>query len=190
MNDNRLNRTSLRRAEKHREILKVAADLMGIHGTSNVSLEDVAKQADVARKTIYNHFENKEALILEMVIPICDHAKNYLAEVRSIGDLTLNHIWTYCLELWRDPSLYAILLSRVSPEDLTQIDEYESGFIFVFLELLKLIPELSSVSASQLNIMAKIIYQTYIPMLQCLSELENYEALFRSSMSGLIKGLL
>lgn len=186
----RENRTTIRREQKHHEILSVAAELMAIHGTSGVSLEDVAKHADVARKTIYNHFENKEALILEMIIPVCDHAKNYLKEVGAIGDLTLDYIWTYCLELWEDKSLFAVLLHRVNPQDLTDMDEYEHGFIYVFLELLKLIPELSKLELDKLKVLAKVIYHAYIPLLQSLSELENYEILFRKGMTGLIKGLI
>ncbi|MBN2793945.1 MAG: TetR/AcrR family transcriptional regulator [Clostridia bacterium] len=190
MSESKLNKISIRREQKHQEILSVAAELMAIHGTSGVSLEDIAKHADVARKTIYNHFENKEALILEMVVPVCDHAKNYLKAANEIRNMTLDYIWTYCIELWEDKSLYAILLHRVNPQDLTDMDEYEHGFIYVFLELLKRIPELSQLEMKKLKVLAKVIYHTYIPLLQSLSSLENYDHLFRKAMTGLMNSLI
>ncbi|MCK8058535.1 MULTISPECIES: TetR/AcrR family transcriptional regulator [unclassified Fusibacter] len=189
MKELKISRTTKRRDQKHQEILTAAADLMVLHGSGSVSLEDIAKHADVARKTIYNHFENKEALIKEMVMPVCDHAKDYLSDAKDLKKISLDQIWTYCLELWKTESLNSILLMKLNSDDCTEIESYKHGFVFVFNQLLRLVPEYSTLDDKLIKIMANTIYQVYLPILESIHTLDGYDQIFRNSMTGLISSI-
>jgi AcrR family transcriptional regulator len=181
-------RTTKRKERIHEDILEVAAKLINVHGSAGVTLDQIAKTADVARKTIYNHFDNKESLIKELVIPVCNHAIDYLDTVSKDIELTLDHIWDYCLELWEDESLHASLLYRISLDDWAEMTQYTHGFIYVFSALLKSIPEYVNVSEASLKLMSNTIYQTYIPLLQSISKEADYQIRFKQCMTGLMSG--
>lgn len=56
-----------RRARKRQQtadhLVKTAFELFAAHGYDNVTMEQIAAQADVAKGTLYNHFPAKEALL-------------------------------------------------------------------------------------------------------------------------------
>jgi AcrR family transcriptional regulator len=56
-----------RRARKRTQMLaqltSTAARLFEIHGYESVTMEQIATQADVAKRTLYNHFPTKEAVL-------------------------------------------------------------------------------------------------------------------------------
>lgn len=189
MTQKTINRTTLKKDRIHRDILEVAAGLMTERGSSSVSLEEIARHADVARKTLYNHFENKEALIKELVMPLCQHATDYLNRFEEAEAITLDDIWTYCLELWEDVALNLMLLYQISREDCSDMENYKMGFIYVFTRLLKAIPEYRSCSEAAIADLSQIIYRSYTPILQSIGHLEHYQSLFRKGMTGLMTGL-
>ncbi len=47
-------------------IMQTAADLIADQGLEDLSLADVAAQAGVSKRTLYNHFENRETLLTEI----------------------------------------------------------------------------------------------------------------------------
>lgn len=183
-------RTSKRRDQLHHDILKVAAKLMCEKGSVGVTLEEISLQADVARKTLYNHFENKEALIKEMVMPVCYHAMAYLERTGHEQALTLDHIWNYCIELWENETLNAALLYHISPEDYPNLANNKHGFIIMFKKLMERIPDFEGRSDESLSHLANIIYTTYMPLLQGLDDQEDYQLVFKNAMTGMVKGLL
>jgi AcrR family transcriptional regulator len=180
-------RTMKKRDKTHQDILTVAAELISAKGSLSVSLEEISSQADVARKTIYNHFENKEALINELFTPLCTHARDYLNRFDQEQALTLDHIWDYCLELWEQEDYHAMVLYQVSPED------YPNFLIMIAIfvqKLMERIPECSSRSDEERTQAANCIYLTYLPLLQVLEERKNYQKAFRLAMTGLTRGVL
>ena len=56
-----------RRARKRMQMLThlagTAARLFNSHGYESVTMEQIATEADVAKRTLYNHFDTKEALL-------------------------------------------------------------------------------------------------------------------------------
>lgn len=49
-------------AEKHRQILDAAVAVFQDLGYASTSMDCIAARANVSKRTVYNHFENKEAL--------------------------------------------------------------------------------------------------------------------------------
>jgi AcrR family transcriptional regulator len=183
-------RTTKKRDKLHHDILSVAARLICEKGSLGVTLEEISLHADVARKTVYNHFENKEALIKELVMPVCNHAMAYLERFGHELPLSMDHIWNYCIELWEQEDLHAMLLYQVSPEDYPNLGKNKHGFILMFRKLMERIPEFNGRSTEELTQLANAIYMTYMPLLQSLDDREDYKNKFRQAMTGLTLGLL
>ena len=53
--------------QKNLDILEAASDLFKEHGFSDVSMDSIAERAGVSKRTVYNHFESKDALIEAIV---------------------------------------------------------------------------------------------------------------------------
>lgn len=60
-------RTERKKKETRQKIIKMAMDLFERQGFNNTTMEQIAIEADVARKTLYNHFPVKEAIVDEYV---------------------------------------------------------------------------------------------------------------------------
>ena len=61
------NRAERKKKETQQKIIKVAMDLFQSQGFSNTTMEQIAEEADIARKTLYNHFPVKEAIVDDYV---------------------------------------------------------------------------------------------------------------------------
>ena len=60
-------RMERKKKETRQRIIKVAMDLFQRQGFNDTTMEQIAEEADVARKTLYNHFPVKEAIVDEYV---------------------------------------------------------------------------------------------------------------------------
>lgn len=54
-------------SEKKKAILKTAERLFDKHGFHAVGMKQIIEEADVALMTVYNHFQSKEHLIVEVL---------------------------------------------------------------------------------------------------------------------------
>ncbi|MFC1873446.1 TetR/AcrR family transcriptional regulator [Chloroflexota bacterium] len=70
-----------RKAKKKEGILKAAQELFQAHGFKKVSINDIARTADVSPVTIYNHFNSKDILIREVIKNLLD---NMMSKYRNI----------------------------------------------------------------------------------------------------------
>lgn len=52
--------------ETRQQILTAASSLFAVRGYFNTSIDDIAELADLARGTVFYHFESKEALVLAL----------------------------------------------------------------------------------------------------------------------------
>lgn len=59
-------RIDRRRARNRDAILVAAEQLFGARGIEAVSIDEIAEAADIAKGTVYNHFEDKDALAAEI----------------------------------------------------------------------------------------------------------------------------
>src|SRR5215468_10574578 len=54
-------------AAAHKKVLKAALELVAEHGIDGTSMDAVARESGVSKATIYKHWADKEALLLEML---------------------------------------------------------------------------------------------------------------------------
>lgn len=74
-------RLERKKKETRQKIVKVAMDLFQRQGFNNTTMEQIAEEADIARKTLYNHFPVKEAIVDEYVRDI---SKGFTQETYKI----------------------------------------------------------------------------------------------------------
>jgi AcrR family transcriptional regulator len=84
MTAEKLPRREREKLRQRQEMLAVALDLFSQKGYHNVSMHQIAEQAEFAIGTLYKFFQNKEDLYKALVLEQCDKFED--AIVRAIGD--------------------------------------------------------------------------------------------------------
>ena len=83
-----------RSCEAHAKIIAAAIKLFGDLGIEAASMDAVAQTAGVSKATIYNHWENKEALLLEVMLHV--NGLDREREEIDTGDLVLDLTTILC----------------------------------------------------------------------------------------------
>lgn len=83
----KLNRYERKKEETRQKIIDVAMNLFNKQGVDSTTLEQIAEEADIARKTLYNHFQEKEAIIGEYIQRIIrEQGPEALGQVLQLPD--------------------------------------------------------------------------------------------------------
>ncbi|MDQ7092863.1 TetR/AcrR family transcriptional regulator [Desulfosporosinus sp. PR] len=89
-------RTERKKKETRQKIVNVALDLFQRQGFGNTTMEQIAEETDIARKTLYNHFSVKEAIVDEYVKGISRQgAHETLETLRSLPNTRLRLQYTF-----------------------------------------------------------------------------------------------
>lgn len=59
-----------RSQEAHDRVLRAALDLFGERGIDATSMDAIAQESGVSKATIYNHWPNKEALLIDVMLMV------------------------------------------------------------------------------------------------------------------------
>lgn len=96
------NRTERKKEETKSKIIAVAMELFRKQGFQSTSMEQIALVADIARKTLYNHFRVKEDILEEYVLrelaekkPMLYKALEELPDTRSKLLMVLNESFNW-----------------------------------------------------------------------------------------------
>jgi AcrR family transcriptional regulator len=95
-----------RSTEAHEKVLRTALDLFAERGIDAASMDAIAQQSGVSKATIYNHWEDKEALLMEVMCFI--HGLDRDREEVDTGDL--------CRDL-------STVLTRRHPEEMEELHQ-------------------------------------------------------------------
>ncbi|KJR44835.1 transcriptional regulator, TetR family [Desulfosporosinus sp. I2] len=123
-------RTERKKKETRQRIIKVAMDLFQRQGFNDTTMEQIAEEADVARKTLYNHFPVKEAIVDEYVRSISKESTQEVFEtLQNLPDTrsrlveTLDKVYEW-VEI--NPEIIGISLGY-RLKNMYQGQEYSSG---------------------------------------------------------------
>ncbi|MFA5014413.1 MAG: TetR/AcrR family transcriptional regulator [Actinomycetota bacterium] len=73
-----------RKQQKRESIQRAALELFSIHGIKKVSIAEIAERANVNPVTIFNHFQNKDGLIRDVIdLLIADQWEKYRKILKS-----------------------------------------------------------------------------------------------------------
>jgi AcrR family transcriptional regulator len=93
-----------RSAEAHERVLRAALDLFAERGIEGTSMDAIAQLSGVSKATIYNHWSDKEALLMEVMELI--HGLNRDREDVDTGDI--------CRDL-------TVILTRRPPDEFDEL---------------------------------------------------------------------
>lgn len=95
-------RMDRKKRETRQKIVKVAMDLFHSQGFDNTTMEQIAEKTDIARKTLYNYFSVKDAIVDEYVRGISQElAKENFKTIQNLTDTksrllaALNHSYDW-----------------------------------------------------------------------------------------------
>lgn len=114
-----LTRKERERLLKRFEILDAAASLFAEKGYDRTKLEDIAETAEFGKGTIYNYFENKENIYVEIIDRITD---DYLVELKKIDSTTktlkefISLLIDYIIEFVNNDKAAFLMLLRMRTE--------------------------------------------------------------------------
>lgn len=80
----RLERERWKRQEYRREILKAAEKVIARKGYSAMTMDDVAKEAEFSKATLYHYFKGKGELILEIIESYFDEINQESARIKNL----------------------------------------------------------------------------------------------------------
>jgi AcrR family transcriptional regulator len=112
-------RTDRRRARNRDAILVAAEALFGARGIDAVSIDEIAEAADIAKGTVYNHFEDKDALATEIAAQArADGEARVAAANAGVSDplrRTVRGVLVFARFAWERPDR-ARAMVRLSPD--------------------------------------------------------------------------
>lgn len=106
--------------ETRQRILEIAMTQFARFGVRTITMEDLARQAGISKKTIYQEFEDKKDLVKAVFAAILEQDRKRLAFILEQGDGVIEHL---------------VQTSKMMRERLTSINP------LVILEVQKYFPE-------------------------------------------------
>jgi AcrR family transcriptional regulator len=178
-----------KKEKTHKLLTNTAIKLFIKKKSSNVSLDEVADTADVARRTLYYHFNNKETLILEITEPIFFDGLDFLEEVGLKEKIGIDDIINLCIFLWEKYGLSLNLLYNIEFEDFHSLENLHRRYLNKYLEIFNRISDLPHDLEDYKIDIASLIFRCFVLILSKVEKMENPELRFRNSINGMIKGM-
>jgi AcrR family transcriptional regulator len=88
----RLERERWKRQEYRQEILKAAEKVISQKGYSAMTMDDVAREAEFSKATLYHYFKGKGEIILQIIESFFDDIDQELTRIRSIETSASNKL--------------------------------------------------------------------------------------------------
>jgi len=99
-----------RSIEAHEKVLNAALELFAERGIETTSMDAISQASGVSKATIYNHWADKEALLLEAMLMI--HGLNREPEEVDTGDVERDLTWVLTR---KPPDKYDTVRNRLTP---------------------------------------------------------------------------
>ena len=99
-----------RSSEAHDKVLRAALDLFGERGIDATSMDAIAQVSGVSKATIYNHWADKEALLMEVMMLV--HGLDREPENVDTGDLCRD---LTAVLIRRPPDEFDVARNRLTP---------------------------------------------------------------------------
>lgn len=141
------NRYERKKEETRQTIIDAAINLFYRQGFDSTTMEQIAEEADIARKTLYNHFPIKEAIIVEYLqrfvrqrAPEIGRLIQEHTDTRSRLVAVLNRLMEWAKQLKMTKDIFRIYLSYQMQKIMTDSPEeiQRSGAQGFLAEIIKL----------------------------------------------------
>lgn len=155
--------------DKKNIVIETARELFIKYGYSKVTMDEIAKLANVTKKTIYSYFKDKETLFLYF---INEELINMKEQIEKQGNKNLSFIEKvtkdlfYLLEYRKNSKLLNALSSEKDAlYGLKLIKKYDDLIIDYIENKIDMEIELKNIKPCNSKLMAFIIYKIYIAII-------------------------
>ncbi|OHD34745.1 MAG: hypothetical protein A2004_00250 [Spirochaetes bacterium GWC1_61_12] len=180
-----LSRPDRKRLEVTRRITEAAAALFIERGASSVSMDEVAVRADVARRTLFNYFESKDALLFAVAAPVLEEAVRLVRLAMAGETVGLGSVFGVCYTLHATFGGRLRLLYAFELAESDRLAALHTEYMVAFAALVE-----RAVGAGQARLVGRLIYRNFVPLLQALEREPDGERRFMAGMQGLVAGVL
>lgn len=157
--------------DKKELIINTARDLFTKYGYKKVSMDEIALEANVTKKTIYSYFTDKDTLFMYFINEEIENVKNEfeIIEKKNIPFVEKVSTSIYNMLLFRKNS---ILISNVSKEAKNNIQQsinflkvYNDSILNYIEEKINNEIKLGNIKKCDAHLTAFIIYKMYVSLL-------------------------
>jgi TetR/AcrR family transcriptional regulator, cholesterol catabolism regulator len=113
--------------EPKERILQKADELFNRYGIRSVSMDDIAAQLGMSKKTLYQYYADKDELVTGVFSAIMENNKNRCTECRKMSENALHEVF---LSFDRVQEMFA----NMNPAVLFDMEKYHSGCFKKFKE--------------------------------------------------------
>ena len=180
-------RVARRRAETRARLLSVAARRFAERGLDAVRLDEIADEADVARGTLYSHFDTKEALAIAVLRPVLQKAVDTIrSQEHFTAQAGVEGLLELYLLLWREHRDALRVAYRLQEMPLGELAPLHRDFMIGALAVLNRASEAHLLRVSNGALAARTLSRVAIPLLELYAEQPDPDRLFMESMRGLL----
>ncbi|RLB00886.1 MAG: hypothetical protein DRG37_01290 [Deltaproteobacteria bacterium] len=139
---------------RNREIILSAARTLFLNkGVRSTTMGDIAKQAGFDRRTVYNHFKNKEDILSSLIAGVLNKMSEAYERISETDASTFNKLRSLVLELLDIYIDNSEILNIFIPEYESGINNKQSRAVSTFM--LKNIHEYREIESKLINIIQK-----------------------------------
>ena len=178
------------RERRHQRILEAAGKLFAEHGFDGVNFDDIALDAQVARRTLYNHFTSKDEIIRTICSPILHEALAVLEVLETRERLSSSEILDLCFDLWErhGTSLRLIHQSAIATDD--DLKQLHTSFTSKFVNLFAKAGEDEPLRLPA-SVTALLVFKTWVRVIEALEYYTREEyGLQRSLFKNIIHDMI
>lgn len=183
-----INRFEQKKRHTHALILEKAASLIREEGFSSFSLEKIADTANISRATLFNHIHGRDELISEALAPFFTECIELLESLSPGAKADpLGAIDQACRYLWQE---HRGLFGRESCMDvfarIPALQSLHEKIISLFTGLFNALPRTLEMRFTHPHEAARLVFRTFIPILDSLADSDDIAAGFKACIIGLI----
>jgi AcrR family transcriptional regulator len=142
---------------RREQIIETARRLFGQHGTTDVSMDEIATQAGVARSTVYVYFANRDELLQACVQSMYDKIKDTVVEMSQHSAPPLQRLRSvvaaFLERIDESPDFFRLAMATRASSSADGSAAVEGALMMIGLDMSRLLQEIvtSGVAAGLLR---------------------------------------
>jgi AcrR family transcriptional regulator len=180
-------RVERRRAATRDRIVVAAGRHFAAAGPDAVTLNQVADAADVARGTLYSHFQTKDALLCAIVEPVLRLA---IRKTSALGRLDarngIDQLLGLYLDLWRDHPDALRIAYRAQDIPVGDLGTLHRAFLTAVLRVFKKADHAGILRSGDPVLAGHVMRQVAVPLLELYGRHPGGNRLFVEGLRGLL----
>lgn len=186
-NDQKVKRfiLGMKKSRTRESIIDAAMAEFSTRGIRESSIESITERAEVARRTFYNHFDDKDELLFEIIDtrlePAIDEVKELTAAGSGIDDLS-----DFCLRFWSEDSRLIQLMRILQEERIGKFSKLHGIFLFELKQLIVTIDKKTPLRYSEPDMNLRLIFTALFPILEIISYEQGFKTDFKEIFSRLL----